>query len=133
MELAAKKLFISKLDPAQQAIVKALATAIESVDGKLTCEIKWGRLTYGLAGDYHHWICGIAPTKKNINLVFHFGGILNDKHKYFIIGDSFFLRKLEYSSPDVDQKVIQDFVRQALGRLEYFKNNWKDLNKKSKS
>lgn len=49
-------------------------------------------------------------------------------------GGSFFLRKLNYSAiNDVDKEVIRDFIKQAINKLEYFKNNWKELNKKSKS
>ncbi len=133
MSINVKKMHISKINPNFKKMVEVLAEVIESVDKKLTCEIKWGRLTYGFSGDYHHWICGIAQTKKAISLIFHFGGILDDKNKKFIAGDSFFFRKLEYPEiGDIDKKVIKDFVKQAILKLEYFKNNWRELNKKSK-
>ncbi len=126
-----KKEFTGKLNPNFKGIVEDITAIIGSVNEKLSCEIKWGRLTYGLNGDFHHWICGIAQTKKSVNLIFHFGGILEDKNKYFIIGDSFFLRKLEYTlKNDIDEKVIKNFVKQAIDKLEYFKANWKLLNKK---
>lgn len=128
-----KKTYIRHTDPNFQIIVEVLTKTIESIDKKLDCEIKWGRLTYGLSGDYHHWICGIAQIKKTINLIFHFGGILEDRNKHFIVGDSFFLRKLEYSTvSDINEKVVKDFVKQAIGKLDYFKNNWKELNMNSK-
>ena len=133
MSIDVKKTYISHIDLNFQKIVEVLAKTIESIDKKLDCEVKWGRLTYGLSGDYHHWICGIAQTKKTVNLIFHFGGILDDKSKHFIVGDSFFLRKLEYSTVgDIDEKVIKNFVKQAINKLDYFKNNWKELNKNSK-
>ena len=122
-----KKIYISKINPDFRAIVESITKTIESTDKNLVCAVKWGRLTYGLSGDFHHWICGIAQTKKGINLIFHFGGILDDKEKKFISGDSFFLRKLEYSAiSDVEEKVIKDFVKQAICKLEYFKANWKN-------
>jgi hypothetical protein len=133
MSLDTKNTYIDKIDSNFKEIVEVVTKTIESVDKKLECEIKWGRLTYGLSGDYHHWICGIAQTKKTINLIFHFGGILDDKNNYFISGDSFFLRKLEYSTTDdIDEKIIKDFVKQAINKLDYFKLNWKELNKQSK-
>jgi len=133
MSLDTKKVYINKIDLNFKEIVEVITKTIESVDKNLECEIKWGRLTYGLSGDYHHWICGIAQTKKTINLIFHFGGILDDKNNHFIAGDSFFLRKLEYSTAnDIDEKVIKDFVKQAIKKLDYFKLNWKELNKQSK-
>jgi hypothetical protein len=92
-----------------------------------------GQINICYSKDYHHWICGIAQTKKSVNLIFHFGGILDDKNKNFITGDSFFFRKLEYSKlTDINEKIIKDFIKQAISKLDYFKKNWKELNKKSK-
>jgi len=128
-----KKVYISKINPDFKEIVETITKTIESVDKKLDCEVKWGRLTYAISKDYHHWICGIAQTKKSVNLIFHFGCILDDKNKNFITGYSFFFRKLEYSKlTDINEKIIKDFIKQAISKLDYFKKNWKELNKKSK-
>jgi hypothetical protein len=128
-----KQDFQNRVNDEFKEIFLRVAEAVESVDNQLACEIKWGRLTYGLSGDYHHWICGIAQTKKSINLIFHFGGLLDDKNKYFIVGDSFFLRKLVYSSiNNVDIDVINNFLKQAINKVDYFKANWKTLSKNSK-
>jgi hypothetical protein len=128
--MTAKQDFQNKISKDFQDIFQTVTKAIESVDSNLACEIKWGRLTYGLSGDYHHWICGIAQTKKSLNLIFHFGGLLEDKNQKFIAGESFFLRKIEYKSvDDVDVKLINDFIKQAINKLDYFKENWKTLNR----
>jgi len=128
-----KEIFTKKINPDFLDIFNKITKTIESVDEKLDCEIKWGKLTYGLSGDYHHWICGIAQTKKSLNLIFHFGGLLEDKNKKFIVGESFFFRKLEYVSiNDIDIETIKDFVKQAINKVDYFKKNWKILSKKSK-
>lgn len=133
MSKEVKEIYISKINPDFKEVVEVITKTIESVDKKLDCEVKWGRLTYALSEDYHHWICGIAQTKKSVNLIFHFGGILEDKNKNFIAGDSFFLRKLEFSkSTDINEKIVKDFVKQAINKLDYFKNNWKELSEKSK-
>ena len=133
MASSSKKNYQKKIKKEFKDIFESITEAIESVNKNLDCEIKWGRLTYGLQGDYHHWICGISQTKKSINVTFHFGGILKDKEKYFIVGESLFLRKLEYSAINsVDTKVIKDFVKQAINKLDYFKANWKTLNSKKK-
>lgn len=64
-------------------------------------------------------------------MVFHFEGILNDKCNHFIVGDSFFLRKPEYSSvDDLDAKVIKNMVNKQLINLN-FRANWKTLDNKS--
>jgi hypothetical protein len=128
--LNTKQDFQDKLNDNFKDIFLKVTEAIEFVNADLACEIKWRRLTYGLSGDYHHWICGIAQTKKSTNLIFHFGGLLVDEEKKLIAGNSFFLRKLEYKLiDDVDAKIIKNFVQQAINKLDYFKENWKTLNK----
>jgi hypothetical protein len=130
MDKDIKEEYLKGLDPLFRDIVETLSGIIESVDKRLECDIKWNRLTYSLSGDYHHWIYGIAKTKKSINLIFHFGGIIDDKDEQFLVGESFLLRKLEYSTRNgIKDSVIRDFVAQAINRLEYFKENWKKLNK----
>lgn len=40
--------------------------------------MKWGRLTFTVNGDWHHWLCGIASSKRGTRLVFHKGALLED-------------------------------------------------------
>ena len=92
--------------------------------------IKWNQLTFALNKDFHHWLFSIKPTKKSINIVFHFGGIIEDPDHLLIKGDSFFIRKIEYSRPDqTNQDVLVAFINQAISKLDYFRTNWKSLNK----
>jgi len=93
--------------------------------------IKWKRLTFAINRDFHYWLFAIQPTKNSVGIVFHFGGILEDKNRIFIKGESIFLRKLEYKSLEsIDWNTIEYFIEQALSKLDYFKANWKELNKK---
>lgn len=120
--------FTLSANPTFVRLVRRLASVIGSVEPRLECAVKWGRLTFALDGDYHHWICGIGITKKAVVLTFHFGGLLRGPAGLFSAGASRFGRKLEYRVPeDVNDAVIVDFVSQALGRLEYFKDNWKAI------
>jgi len=113
-----------------QNIYDQVLKTIGSSDKNLKSAIKWGKLTFAFKGDFHHWICAVAITKQSVNLTFHFGGILEDKNKKFVTGESFFLRKLAYKDLDeVDPDVIKDFINQAIDKLDYFKDNWKELNK----
>ncbi|MEZ5124645.1 MAG: hypothetical protein R2826_00150 [Thermoleophilia bacterium] len=62
----------------------------------------------------HHWVCGIAVTKRSVDLIFHFGGK--------------FLRKLQFAdAEDVQQELVLGFVEQAIDRLPYFRENWKTI------
>ncbi len=111
-------------------IGEQLADILDSSGEPLEAAVKWKQLTYGYQGDFHHWICGIAITKKSVGLVFHFGGLLEDPQGLFKAGNSFFFRKLEYQRvEEVDAAVVLDFVSQALKKLDYFKANWKEINK----
>ncbi|MFZ5377015.1 MAG: DUF1801 domain-containing protein [Patescibacteria group bacterium] len=126
-----KENFSSNIRSEFQEIFDRITQIIHEANDQLTCEVKWNRLTYGLSQDYHHWICSIDQTKKSLNLIFHFGGLLNDPNNHFIVGTSLFLRKLEYKSIDeVDEKIITNFVKQAINKLGYFKENWKRLSQK---
>jgi hypothetical protein len=90
-------------------------------------------MTYALDSDFHHWICAIATAKASVGLNFHFGGLLEDPQGVFKVGSSKFLRKIEYKSvKDVDEGVILNFLKQAVDRLPYFKENWKEIQGKSK-
>lgn len=52
----------------------AVRDAIPNVDQA----VRWGRLTFTVDGDWHHWLCGIAATKRAVNLTFHKGALLDD-------------------------------------------------------
>jgi hypothetical protein len=121
--------FVDAADPRFAEIVTALDVAIVSSEERLTPAVKWGHLTYGLDGDFHHWICALAVTKKWVSLRFHFGGLLSDPDQVFRAGASKFLRSIDYvKAEEVDAGLVGRYVREALSRLDYFKANWKRLN-----
>lgn len=110
--------------------VDKISTAIIKVNKQIIQDIKRKKLTFGLNDDFHHWLCQINFTKKAVVLYFHFGGLLEDKYKVLITGQSKLLRKIEFqSADDVDSKIIKDYISQAILKLDYFKNNWKKLTK----
>ena len=112
-------------------IARRIYAAVLISKSDFNVDIKWQKLTFAQASDFHHWICAIQSTKKSVNLVFHFGGLLEDKYGIFKTGTSKFLRKLEFLSVnDVRDDIICDYISQALAKLQYFKDNWKEINKK---
>ena len=122
--------FTKQASPEAKKIVERLAGILEGSGELLEAAIKWNQLTYAYRGDFHHWICGISITKMTVDLVFHFGGLLDDPQGVFKAGSSAFLRKIKYqTAEEVDKKVVLDFLGQALKRLEYFKANWKEIQK----
>lgn len=106
------------------AAIRAAAGAAASLDSA----IKWRQLTYGMDGDFHHWICAIAVTKKQVTLTFHFGALLADPEGAFRQGTSKFMRMLDYTAPAaVDADLIARRVTEAIARLDYFKANWQRI------
>lgn len=122
--------FTQAAKPEFKAIVELIDAAIKAYGYSLDQAVKWGQLTYAKDGDFHHWICAIKVTKNFVGLTFHFGGLFDDPAGLFIVGTSKFSRKIEYRQPgEVDAGVIQDFIGQALDKLEYFKANWQEIQK----
>jgi hypothetical protein len=120
--------FLQTASPEFQSIVSRLTEIIESVKEPLSCDVKWGQLTYAIDGDFHHWLVGVKVTKKFVGLVFHFGGLLDDPQGIFICGASKFIRKIEYRRvEEVESEVVLDFLEQALEKLAYFKEHWKEI------
>ncbi|HET9221142.1 MAG TPA: DUF1801 domain-containing protein [Roseiflexaceae bacterium] len=122
--------FTQGVTPEFADIVTSLVKTISSSPVKLDAAIKWKQLTFGLPGDLYHWICSINITKKSVDLNFHYGGLLSDPSGIFRAGDSKFLRKIEYRTiADVDDAVVLDFIRQALDKHQYFKENWRSISR----
>jgi hypothetical protein len=122
--------FYNSVPDNYKEIVNELSASILNVNNQITQDIKWKKLTFGLNDDFHHWLCQINFTKKGVVLYFHFGGLLDDKYNVFITGESKFLRKIEFKSiNDINKKIINDYISQAISKISYFKNNWKELAK----
>jgi hypothetical protein len=125
--------FTKNIGPEFKRIVQRLDEIIEGSGKRLDVAVKWRQLTYAYNTDFHHWICGISITKNTVGLNFHFGGLLDDPNGVFKSGSSMFLRKIEYRTiEDVDEGVILGFLVQALDKLEYFKENWKEIKKRKR-
>lgn len=123
--------FINDLEETPQAVAKKIVSLVESHNKKLGSAIKWRQLTFCLDNDFDHWICAVSATKKAVALKFHFGSLLNDKHKVFTSDDSKFIRKAEIASvEDINEGAIIDLLDQATEKLPYFKEHWKDLARK---
>ena len=119
-----------KPETLQKIAIRLMETIIFS-HPDMEAEMRWGKPTFGLNGDFHHWICSIQVLKNKVSLTFHFGGLLCDEKNRLIAGTSKFLRKIEYERFDsIDEEEIKSFIQKAVEKLLYFKENWKELNKK---
>ncbi len=88
----------------------------------------WGKLTYAVGGDFHHWICAMSVSKKQVTLTVHFGGLLPDPPAAFREGSSTFLRMLDFTTPDsIDDQLVAGTTTAALAELDYFIADWKAI------
>jgi hypothetical protein len=79
-------------------------------------DLKWGRLTFTRNGDWHHWICAVAPTKKVVRLVLHKGVLLDDRHAT-MEGTGRYTRSISFGAPDeINPDVVVPILRQAAER-----------------
>ena len=123
--------FIKTINEDFKGVAARLIEIINQSSVHFNSAIKWKQLTFTTDNDFHYWIIAISQTKKHIGLNFHFGGLLFDSENRFSKGTSKFFRKIEIKDvSDIDKKYFLDLINQAIGKREYFIDNWKELNNK---
>lgn len=119
--------FLTTVRDDAEATVIALDTVIRQATD-LDRAIKWGKLTYAVNDDFHHWICATSVSKTKVTVTFHFGGLLADPEHTFRQGSSAFLRMLDFASPEsINAALLSGMVRAAEENLDYFKAHWKEI------
>jgi hypothetical protein len=74
--------YLVDVQPDAAPTVAAIDAVIPAA-APLQSAIEWRQLTYGVDGDFHHWSCVLAVTKKQVTLNFHFGALLADPEGAF--------------------------------------------------
>ena len=122
--------YLGAADESTRAHFSRLANLIASADPAITAAIKWGKLTFALDGDYHHWLCALAKVKKGVSLYFHFGSLLDDPRGILQTGASRWMRKIDFIPGEpFNPQALTALVRQALVKLPDFKSAQKDHGK----
>jgi hypothetical protein len=104
------------LDPEWRPTVERLIEVILSQIPDAQHERKWGQLTFTREADWHHWICAISPTKKEVKLVIHKGALLDDPHRA-MEGSGRYSRSISFRTPgEIDAGVVTPILRQATDR-----------------
>jgi hypothetical protein len=79
-------------------------------------ERKWGQLTFTREGDWHHWICAVSATKKEVKLHLHKGALLADPVR-LMEGDGSYIRAIRFRTPDdVEAEPVASILREAATR-----------------
>ncbi len=105
--------WLSQLEPRTRAEVEEVARLIAAVDPRLHHAIKWGRLTFAVEDNWHHWLCGIAVTKKASFLVFHMGVLLDDPER-LLTGAGRYVRQLPLANATQHANAVARLVRSAI-------------------
>jgi hypothetical protein len=102
-----------------------LVRRIDGLQPGLTRAVKWGRLTFALDGDYHHWLCAVGITRKTVKLSFHFGRLLDDPAGVLRTSGSEYLRWVEYRSvEDIDDAMLASLLAAAVWAYPVFRQQW---------
>lgn len=105
--------WLGKYDAGQRERVSSLAATVRSAADDLQEAVKWGRLTFTAGADWHHWLCAVAVTKKDVSLVFHKGVLLADPAG-LLTGDGRYVRKVDYDTASSRPDAVVALVRTAI-------------------
>ncbi|PZF80966.1 DUF1801 domain-containing protein [Jiangella anatolica] len=92
-----------------------LADQVRAAAPELDEAIKWNRLTFTAGGDWHHWVCAVAATKRAVSLSFHKGSLLDDPDG-LLTGDGQYLRGVSHARAHAEPAAVAALVRQAVAR-----------------
>jgi hypothetical protein len=117
--------YLTPLTPELRAIATRVIETV-STRARFDVAVKWRQLTFALDDDFDHWICAVAAGKKQVQLKFHFGSMLDDIDDTFSPADGKYVRKIVYATGDeVDDAVIGRLVDDAVAKVDDFKRHWR--------
>ena len=105
--------WLHKASPAQQEQAQHLAAVVHAADEAVAEAIKWRRLTFTVGDNWHHWLCAIAITKREVSLVFHKGSLLEDPAN-LLQGEGRYLRQIPYDQAAAHPEAVTALVREAI-------------------
>ena len=105
--------WLLRLEPHSRGEVEEVAALVGQAAPQLSRAIKWNRLTFAAEGNWHHWLCAIAVTKKASNLVFHKGTLLEDPEQ-LLRGEGRYVRQLSLATARAHPTAVTGLVRSAL-------------------
>lgn len=105
--------WLDRWSPAQRDQVEGLASLVTGAAPDTAADVKWGRLTFTVGGDWHHWLCAVAVSKRVVSLVFHKGVLLDDPSG-LLQGTGRYVRQVPHGAATADAEATAALVREAV-------------------
>jgi hypothetical protein len=97
----------------QDLTAAELARIVGGTDPRLDQARKWGRLTFTVEGNWHHWLCAVAVSRNGPRLVFHKGALLDDPEG-LLTGEGRYVREVPASVAIERPAAVRELVRSAI-------------------
>jgi hypothetical protein len=108
--------YLPNLDGGLRATAERVIAVILEALPDAEHERKWGRLTLTRESDWHHWICAVSATKKEVKLHIHKGALLSNPGG-LMKGDGRYTRAIAFRAPDeIDADVVACVLKEAAAR-----------------
>jgi hypothetical protein len=105
--------WLRRWSPDQQEQAAWLAGRVHAAGDGVAEAVKWGRLTFTVNGNWHHWLCAIAVSRRAVRLVFHKGALLDDPAG-LLQGEDRYVRQIPHDRAATNPKAVTALVRQAI-------------------
>lgn len=105
--------WIGGLPGHQRPQVSRLADLVREAADALDEAVKWGRLTFTMNGNWHHWLCAVGATRAQVKLMFHKGALLDDPAG-LLEGDGRYLRQVPHDVAVANPGAVIRLVREAI-------------------
>jgi hypothetical protein len=113
--------WLDRLDARRRAAVEDLSGIVTAVDPRLEQAVKWGRLTFTLDGNWHHWLCAIAAPAAGAKLIFHKGVLLDDPDG-LLVGSARYVREVPAAEairrPDAARALVRSAIAHQTDMLD---------------
>ena len=119
--------YVDGIDIGFHKLVRDVDAAVRDCGANFDIAIKYRMLMYTFNNDWRHWVCAISQTKKAVNLRFLYGVLLSDSAHVLRAGSSI-LKTIDFTAPeDFDPKLVTNYVTEAVGLYEYYREHEKDM------
>lgn len=119
------------VDPRGEPVVRELDGIIRAVEPELGMAIKYKILMYGLAGDFHTWVCAINSGRRHVSVNFLYGVMLDDPRRVLRAGSSVLMSWDFDFDEEVDAAAVGAYVAEAVRRKDEYMANRQAVQEKA--